>query len=423
ADDQTNNAIQKLKLAAENWDIPIIVTTNVQFFESLFGNRSSRCRKLHNIARSVIIFDEAQMLPRDYLKPCMYAVYELVKNYSATAILCTATQPSVEQFLPKEAELQELSADPQSLYKFYKRVQVKHIGIKPDDYITQQMNANQQALCIVNTRKHARGLFENLNNEGRFHLSTLMCPAHRKKTIAKIKETLCTGKPCRVISTQIMEAGIDIDFPVGFRAISGLDSIIQAAGRVNREGKQSEGTLYVFEPDSAFVKRTPAYIQQGAEVAKNILRNYADPVCTEAIHDYYELLYDLKSKDDFDKKNIFHYFEKGDPRNLNFDFKTASEKFKLIENNTVSVVIQYDRTAISFLDKARISDFPMSFSRKLQPYTVNIYQNEFNALQARGLIDLYGDTYAVLNDMGYYNAETGLQIPESVGGEALFFDG
>jgi len=423
ADDQTNNAIQKLKLATENWDIPIVVTTNVQFFESLFANRSSRCRKLHNIAKSVIIFDEAQMLPRDYLKPCMYAVYELVKNYSATAILCTATQPSVEQFLPKEAELQELSTDPQSLYRFYKRVQVKHIGIKSDDYLTQQMNANQQTLCIVNTRRHARGLFEKLNNEGRFHLSTLMCPAHRKRTIAKIKETLCTKKPCRVISTQIMEAGIDIDFPVGFRAISGLDSIIQAAGRVNREGKQSEGTLYVFEPDSAFVKRTPAYIRQGAEVARNILRNYADPVCMEAIHDYYELLYDLKGKEDFDKKNIFHCFEKGDPSNLNFDFKTASEKFRLIENNTASIVIQYDQTAISLLDKARISDFPLSFSRELQPYTVNIYQNEFNALQAKGLIDLYGDAYAVLNDMGYYNAETGLQIPESVGGEALFFDG
>jgi CRISPR-associated endonuclease/helicase Cas3 len=422
-DDQTNNAYDKLKLAAENWDIPIVVTTNVQFFESLFANRSSRSRKIHNIAKSVIIFDEAQMLPQDYIRPCLYAVYELVKNYGASAILCTATQPSVENFLPKGAQLTELCPNPQALFDFYKRVQVKHIGRLPDADLIQRISDHQQALCIVNTRKHAKGLFDGVIPEGRFHLSTLMCPAHRKKTIATIRERLKQGQTCRVISTQIMEAGIDVDFPVGYRALSGLDSIIQAAGRVNREGKQPSGDLYVFEPVSDFVKRTPAYIQQGAAVANNILRKYNDPVCAQAIKEYYTSLYDLQDSKAFDRKGILDCFEKGISGEADFDFMTAAEKFKLIENDTMPVVIQYDQEAVSLLEKIRSSSFPLSFSRELQTYTVNIYEQEFEALQSKGLIDTYGGIFSVLNNDEYYKNETGLVIPESGGGAAIFFDG
>jgi CRISPR-associated endonuclease/helicase Cas3 len=425
-DDDTNDLLSKLKLAAENWDIPIVVTTNVQFFESLFANRSSRCRKLHNIAKSVIIFDEAQMLPREYLKPCLYAVSELVKNYGASAVFCTATQPSLEQFLPEGSKSQELAPDPKALYSFYKRVQVTSLGKLSDNELSQRINEQPQVLCIVNTRKHARGLYESVVPEGRFHLSTLMCPAHRKATIAAIRQRLKQGQPCRVISTQIMEAGIDVDFPVGYRALSGLDSIIQAAGRVNREGKQpSGGALYVFEPVSEFIKHTPAYIQQGADVARSILRLYAaDPICIEAIQDYYKQIYDLQGKNAFDAKGTLDCFEKGLRDEVNFDFKTAAEKFKLIEDDTAPVIIQYDKTVQSILERARSSDFPWSFSRELQLYTVNIYKPEFEALQNQGKIDVYAETYAVLNDTeSYYNPETGLIIPESSGGNPIFFDG
>jgi CRISPR-associated endonuclease/helicase Cas3 len=420
-DDQTNSAINKLKLAAENWDIPIVVTTNVQFFESLYANRSSRCRKLHNIAKSVIIFDEAQMLPREYMIPCLYAVYELVKNYGASAVFCTATQPSIEKFLPEGAQPNELTSDPLALYTFYKRVQVKNIGKLLDTELIERINECQQVLCIVNTRKHAKGLFDGILAEGRFHLSTLMCPAHRKETIADIKDSLLQGLPCRVISTQIMEAGIDVDFPVGYRAISGLDSIIQAGGRVNREGRQMSGNLYVFEPDSAFVKRTPAYIRQGADVARKTLREFKDdPISLDAIRDYFMSLYDLHDERAFDAKGIIGHFEKGE---LNFDFEMAAKKFRLIENATVPVIIQWDRKVKSILEEVRISKSPMMYSRQLQIYTVNIYEPEFQALQSRGLIDFYNDTYAVLNNRDYYSAETGLVIPESTGGEAIFFDG
>jgi len=421
-DDQTNSALGKLKLAAENWDIPIVVTTNVQFFESLFANRSSHCRKLHNLAKSVVIFDEAQMLPREYIRPCMYAVYELVKNYGASAVFCTATQPSVQRFLPEGTVLQELAPNPQALFDFYRRVQVRNAGIISDADLIQRINEQPRALCIVNTRKHAKGLFEGLVDEGRFHLSTLMCPVHRKETIATIRVRLKDGQPCRVVSTQIMEAGIDVDFPVGYRAISGLDSIIQAAGRVNREGKATSGDVVVFEPDSPFVKRTPAYIRQGAEVAKSILRRFGDdPVSIAAIEAYFNELYGIQDKRAFDAKGILACFEKG-TRDLNFDFKTAAEKFKLIENKTVSVIIPYDDNAWTILKDLRISQYPASFARKLQVYTVNIYEQEFQALQNQALVVMYADTYAVLNDMKYYHAETGLKIPESGGGEAIFID-
>jgi CRISPR-associated endonuclease/helicase Cas3 len=422
ADDNTSNSLEKLKLAVENWDIPVVVTTNVQFFESLFSNRSSGCRKLHNIAKSVIIFDEAQMLPREYLKPCMYAVYELVTNYGASAVFCTATQPSVEKFLPPGIELKELSPDPKALYRFYKRVNVNTLGKLPDADLLERVNDHSQVLCIVNTRKHARGLFEGVVDEGRFHLSTLMCPTHRKETIARIKERLANRQSCRVISTQIMEAGIDIDFPVGYRAMPGLESIVQAAGRVNREGKAKIGTLFVFEPVTALIKRIPISIQQGVEFSNRILCNYPDPISIEAIEQYYNDLYGVQSEHAFDVKRILQHFHKGTGE-LDFDFKTVAEQFRLIEENTESVIIPYDEQAKDILEQARSSDFPGWYARKLQPYTVNIYDREYETIQNQGLIDRYAEMYSVLNNMEFYDAESGLGLPDREGGAAIFFDG
>lgn len=422
-DDLTNTALKKLKLAAENWDIPIVVTTNVQFFESLFANRSSRCRKLHNLAKSVIIFDEAQMLPIEFLKPCLFGIHELVTNYGAAAVFCTATQPAVEKFLPGGVRPQELTDNPQILYEKYKRVQVVNAGKLNDDVLAEMINEQLQALCIVNTRKHAKGIFEKINSDGRFHLSTLMCPAHRKQTISEIRERLKAGQPCRVISTQIMEAGIDVDFPIGYRAVSGLDSIIQAAGRVNREARQKMGNIYIFEPDSPHVRKIPPYIQQGAGVTQNILRNYPDPVSVEAIRAYFEKLYTLQSERNFDACNILDYFEKRIPQELNFDFKTAAEQFKLIDDDTVAVIIPFDNHAQTLLQEVRTSLFPASYGRSLQVYSVNIYEREFQTLQDHGFIDRYADSYSVLNDINQYHPETGLVIPETSRSEAIFFDG
>lgn len=426
ADDETKDALDKLKLASENWDIPIVVTTNVQFFESLFANKSSRCRKLHNLAKSVIIFDEAQMLPREYLDPCMLAVKELVTNYGASAVFCTATQPALDRRL-QGVHFTELAPDPQALFDFYKRVQITNIGRTPDAELIDKINAHPQALCIVNTRKHAKGLFDLLASEGSFHLSTLMCPTHRKEVLKEVRDRLKTEQPCRVISTQVMEAGIDVDFPVGFRALAGLDSIIQAAGRVNREMKQEIGDVYVFDPETPFIKKTPTFIKQGAAVAESILRDFAGRSDSkEAIESYFNFLYNIQSATAFDAKNILRHFDKDeDLDTFDFDFKTAAENFRMIDNNTVGIVIPYNDEARKLLQQAKHHPFPYAFARQLQMYTVNIYENEFEKLQSKGVIETINDTYEALTENSmkdFYNEKTGLVLPADAGGDALFFD-
>lgn len=421
-EEMSDDILDKLKLASENWDIPIVVTTNVQFFESLFANRSSRCRKLHNLAKSVIIFDEAQMLPREYLDPCMFAVKELVINYGSSAVFCTATQPCLGSRLPG-VEFTELAPDPQVLFDFFRRIRITDVGTLPDPDLIKRLNSHPQVLCIVNTRKHAKGLFEQLEGDGCFHVSTLMCPAHRKRTLIEIKQRLLNRQTCRVVSTQVMEAGIDVDFPVGYRSMAGLDSIIQAAGRVNREGKNELGDVYIFESETPFIKKTPTFIKQGSSVAESILRQYPDDsVSIPAINAFYTQLYTLQDpKSGFDAKRILSYFEKGS-NELDFDFKSAAENFNMIENKTVAVVIPFNEPALDILKKVRGHPFPFRFARQLQPYTVNIYQNEFEALQSKGGIETYNGIYEVLTNMDYYNDHTGLTLVESKGGEALFFD-
>lgn len=421
ADDETKEALDKLKLASENWDIPIVVTTNVQFFESLYANKSSSCRKLHNVAKSVIIFDEAQMLPREYLDPCMLAVKELVTNYGASAVFCTATQPALNQRLPK-VKFTELAPDPQALFDFYKRVQVKNIGKTADADLLEKIKTHEQALCIVNTRRHAKGLFDQLDSDGSFHLSTLMCPTHRKEVLAEIREKLKSQKPCRVISTQVMEAGIDVDFPVGFRALAGLDSVIQAAGRVNREMKRDVSDVYVFDPETPFIKKTPLFIKQGAAFAESVIRKFEGQVDSKAaIEEYFNSLYYVQEKEAFDVKKILSCFDNG----IEFEFKKAAEEFRLIDNNTVSVVIPYNEEAKNLIERARNHPYPFTFARQLQMFTVNIYEKEFEKLQSKGVIETVNDTYQVLTEKSmdeFYNEKTGLVLPADAGGDAIFFD-
>jgi len=424
-DDRTNNAYAKLKLASENWDIPIVVTTNVQFFESLFANKSSRCRKLHNIAKSVIIFDEAQMLPREYMKPAMAAVWELVVNYGASAVFCTATQPGLEQFLPEKTKLEELAPNPQALFDFYKRVEVKNLETLTDEALLNRLNTHDQALCIVNTRRHASGLFGGLRGDGNYHLSTLMCPAHRREKLAEIEKRLKSVPPlpCRVVSTTVMEAGIDVDFPVGYRALTGLDSINQAAGRVNREMKRGMSEMFVFEPKSEFIKKTPRYIAQAVAVSRIVLRNHAEmPISIPAIEAFFGQLYNLQDSNvSFDYKNIMGYFDSNEGR---FGFESAARAFQIIEDVAETVIIPYDENAKELIEELKYTQYPSSTLRKLQPYTVSIYEGEFDKLSAKGVILTIAENYNVLNPDSfkeYYDLERGLLVPDSGGGDGLFF--
>lgn len=424
-DDCTNSVFAKLKLASENWDIPIVVTTNVQFFESLFANRSSRCRKLHNIAKSVIIFDEAQMLPREYMRPAMAVVWELVTNYGASSVFCTATQPGLERFLPDDTNLTELAPNPQALFDFYKRVDVKYLGTLNDEDLLARLNACDQTLCIVNTRRHASGLYGGLIGEGNFHLSTLMCPIHRREKLAEIDERLKSEKhqPCRVVSTTVMEAGIDLDFPVGYRALSGLDSINQAAGRINREMKRCLSEMFVFEPKSDFIKRTPLFIKQSAEIARMILRDHAEaPISIPAIQAFFMRLYDLQDPNiSFDFKRIMECFNSEEGR---FSFEKAARQFHIIEDTTETVIIPYNEEAKRLIEELKYTDYPFYTLRKLQPYTVSIFEGEFDKLNSKGVILTINDTYHFLDPsqyIDYYNPERGLLVPESSGGDGLFF--
>lgn len=425
-DDETNAAQEKLRLAAENWDIPVVVTTNVQFFESLFANKKSRCRKLHNLANSVVIFDEAQTLPREYLTPCMLAVRELVLHYGVSAVFCTATQPVLQPFLPglekypQFSNFVELADDPQGLFDFYRRVRVSVAGSLTDAQLLEKLQAYPQALCIVNTRRHARGLYDGLPDGDKFHLSSLMCPVHRKQVLGEVRQRLKDGDPCRVISTQVMEAGIDVDFPVGFRALSGLDSILQAAGRVNREGRLPDGgELHVFEPDTDLIRRVPAYIAQTGEAARSILREYAgDPTTRQAIEAYFRLLLMLNDKKAFDVKDVLSELNRMD----GFNFKTAAEKFRLIENNMVALIVPFDDVARRAIQSLSFVQYPSAILRKLQAYSVNVYTSEYELLSGQGAIEMAAGLYPVLRDGQFYSPQTGINLPASDGGAAIFFD-
>ncbi|MBN2499231.1 MAG: CRISPR-associated helicase Cas3' [Anaerolineales bacterium] len=424
ADDQTRSVYTKLKLAAENWEIPVVVTTNVQFFESLFASRSSRCRKLHNLAKSVIIFDEAQMFPKDYMLPAMSAIWELVTNYGASSVFCTATQPNLERFLPEGTEITELAPNPQELFDFYKRVEVRHLKDKlTDAALIARLREHEQVLCIVNTRKHASGLFQKLESQDAFHLSTLMCPAHRRQKLAEIRERLETGQLCRVVSTSVMEAGIDVDFPVGYRALTGLDSINQAAGRVNRNMKRSMGEMFIFEPDTDLVRRTPRYVAQGVEVTRSVLRKYdRSPISIPAIHAYFEQLYALKDPHDFDFQKVLDKFYIDRKSQPIFKFATVAENFRVIEDITKTLIIPFGKEAKRLVEELKITQYPLYTLRKLQPYTVSIYEWEFDALSSKGVVEMAADAYAVLSNMeDYYDPNRGLLVPAGGGGDGLFF--
>jgi len=255
-DEAKENA--RSRLACENWDAPVIVTTTVQFFESLFASRTSRCRKLHNIVNSVVILDEAQLLPPDFLAPILEALKELQKNYGVTVVFCTATQPALGPHKTMDFDfkgidgMKEIMDDPAMLHKALKRTEIRQVrNLEPltwDD-VAGEITNNESVLCIVNRRDDARTLWELLP-EGSIHLSALMCGAHRVRKIKEIKERLRNGVPTRVVSTQLVETGVDVDFPVVYRAMAGLDSIAQAAGRCNREGLRAKGKVFVFTPPS-----------------------------------------------------------------------------------------------------------------------------------------------------------------------------
>ena len=368
-----------MQLASENWDKPVVVTTNVQFFESLFSNKSSKCRKLHNIANSVIIFDEAQMLPIDYLTPCLSMIQELVENYGTSVVLCTATQPALDDFFVSKEQIVELCPRLGEQFRFFERVTYQTIGSISKEGITELLAKEQSVLCIVNTRKDAQELYHSLQGGGVYHLSTSMYPKHRKRVLKCVKERLSTKKKCILISTSLVEAGVDLDFSCVYREIAGIDSMIQAAGRCNREGKRTveESKVYIFELEGQ--KVAPSQKQQ-IDVAKAALCDYPNIADMESITAYFARLYKFRGEN-LDKKHIMDEF-----RNKDYNFAKVGKEFKLIEQDTKTVFIGIEPESHEILQEIKIKGISKDRVRKAGQFCIQVNSNFFEKLYGAGMI-------------------------------------
>jgi len=403
----------KSRLASENWDAPIVVTTNVQFFESLFAARTSRCRKLHNIANSIVVLDEAQLLPPEFLQPILTVMNLLAEHYGVTFVLSTATQPALNTMadsfgtvlLHGLKNVREIIPKPNALYRQLERVHVE----LPADFqqpkswhdLTDELNAYESVLVIVNSRKDARELFKLLP-EGSIHLSALMCGEHRSTVIAEIKQRLQDHLPTRVVSTQLVEAGVDLDFPVVYRALAGLDSIAQAAGRCNREGKMEQGKVVVFVPPKE--PYAGPLLRAKNKTVSLLAGGVSDPLERNNFTRFFELFY---SDTDLDKDGIeglLHMKRDTLPEDLSdVQFRTAAMKMKLIKDAGRTVFARYDETSEALLDQLRIKGPYRDLMRKLQRYSVNVPEFWFGKLLASGDVqEIYTDFYAQTSSVLYH---------------------
>lgn len=418
------------RLATENWDAPLIVTTSVQFYESLFSNRTSRCRKLHNLSRSVIILDEAQKLPVDFLRPCLLALRELAANYRSTVLLCTATQPAIakrDEFPIGLEGVREIVPDPPALYRALKRVDVVDLRLLRDEELADRLSGHEQVLCIVNTRRHARELFARLDGaEGAFHLSAAMCPEHRSAVLGRIRGALKRGEPCHVVSTQLVEAGVDVDFPVVYRSLAGLDSIAQAAGRCNRNGRLDRGTTFLFRSEH---ERSEAFLRDTANVTVEILGGEGhEAICVdllslEAVEQYFRLYY-WSQQDRWDSRKILSDLSLVNSNELPFQFayRSIAGRFRLIESHGETVIIPWGETGGRLVEELRGGWGPpdRKLLRALQRYSVQVPTRAYERCLGAE-IELVHDRYPVLVSQEFhYDERLGLVLDrEDFGADAF----
>lgn len=395
------------RLAAENWDAPLVVTTNVQFFESLFASRTSKCRKLHNIARSVIVLDEAQMLPVTQLRPTLEALQSLVANYGCTIVLCTATQPALHKrdgFEHGLENVHEIVPDPATLYERLKRVNAELHGTVSLEVVADWMVEHEQALTVVSTKRDASELFTQLQgrcgeHNGVYHLSANMCPVHRSAVLGEIRARLRTGDSCRVVSTQLIEAGVDIDFPVVFRSMAGIDSIAQAAGRCNREGRlQGLGEVRIFQTEQG----PPAgFLRNAAQVTERIAPRHSDLLGLDAVHHYFDEFYLHK---EMDEKGVSAATRGAKlARTLDFDFPEIDRKYRLIDDDSEPLIVPLDNYARDLINKLEQNWRAREALRKLQRYTVSVRSRRMRELEENGAIRRVCEEYPVLERMTLYD--------------------
>jgi CRISPR-associated endonuclease/helicase Cas3 len=410
-------------LATENWDAPIILTTNVQFFSSLFSDKRGSCRKIHNIANSVIVFDEAQMLPIPYLKPCLKSIDILVRNFGCTALLMSATCPDFLPYMCKDAKITEINENLKQHYIDFKRISAEYIGIKTNKELVSEFNENSQTLVVVNSRKHASELYNEIpDGFNKYHLSTLMYPEHRKSVIAKIKQDLSDGKPCIVISTQLIECGVDLDFAAAYRSLAGVDSIVQAGGRCNREGKRQNSKVYIFEAANDLQKGDiPIY----KSIARTICENPAgtDLFDEENINKYFTCLLNYKEKET-DRQNIMGLFrlsqtyppDENSINYLKFNFAECNKNFHYIDDaDKFEIIINANDEINGLIDKVRHKTATNNTFRNLGKYTVSIYRWEYEKLRKENKLELLNENgrQSVLICKNDYSGKLGLLFETS----------
>lgn len=415
------------RLAAENFHAPLVVTTNVQLFESLFATRTSRCRKLHRLARSVIILDEAQTLPPNLLAPSLAALSEMVQHYGSTVVLCTATQPAIEcrdGFPIGLTGVTPIIEEPEAFHESFRRARITSVGRLEDVELAEQLSAQRSVLCIVNSRRHARDLFSLLDDPEAFHLSASMCAVHRSEVLAEVRRHLEDNDPCRLVATQVVEAGVDIDFPVVYRAAAGLDSIAQAAGRCNREGRLpgAGGQVVVFEyeeeahPSPPFIKRAAGHYREIAAA------HSADLFAPDAVSSYFRLHYWQQGGDDGSgwdrgrgKLSVMRCFggEDGDPGH--HQFREGAERYRLIDDAQTNIVVPYGQrgsSLIKWLVRMTNSTNPSElrqWDRKAQRYLVGVHERTLGRLiEASVVVEHLGRHY--LANREAYDSRVGLTL-------------
>ncbi|GAA0601481.1 CRISPR-associated helicase Cas3' [Caenispirillum bisanense] len=409
---------QRAALAEENWDAPVIVTTTVQFFESLFSDRPGRCRKLHNLARAVVVLDEVQALPTAHLTPCVAALERLWRDYGTTLLLCTATQPdltvgSLGTALPPP---REIVADKAALYERFRRVTTEKAGRLSDDALIERLRGEPQVLCIVDNRAHAAELYERLA-EGRaepdevWHLSAGLCPADRRRILSAVKQRLKEGLPVRLVSTQVIEAGVDIDFPVVYRAAAGIDSLAQAAGRCNREGRGT-GRFVVFDHDR---KLFLPDLERRRTLGRPILAEDGDPLAPARVERYFASLLAVAETD---HKAVMGCFARNIGAAGQWDFRRAAADMRLVGEETVPVIVPAEgaEALCEELQRAARGGFPVSRQvlRALQQVSVSVYRSLFAALDRDGALGRLGpgDAFVRLVTLDLYDSRLGLRRRE-----------
>lgn len=444
SEEEGASGLAKLRRDAENWDAPVVVTTAVQFFESLFASRTSKARKLHNLANSAIILDEAQAIPVHLLRPCMAAIEELARNYGASVVLCTATQPALRRLdgaLPLRRDRsvdgldipddRELAPDPTGLYRQLRRVTVEwRRDPVSDDAIAARFAERDQMLCIVNSRAHAQALFTRLRNQGQAgvaHLTTLLCARHRRDVLTRLRGELKAGQPVRLVSTSLIEAGVDISFPEVWRAAAGLFSLAQAAGRCNRSGElgalgEAFGRAVLFESaDFAMPRAIEAFYAPARAVLR---KDWDDPLGLEAVRAYYRELYWQQGDAALDAATL----EGGrfpilpalaqTARQLAWPFDDIARAFRMIDDVMDQVIIPFDGEADRAIDALQAAPVaPAGVSRRLQQYVVPVPSRVRAGMIACGAVqcikpEAYGDRFAVLANRALYDRELGLKLDD-----------